>query len=64
MTKQTIEHRTEKIARAICLRLGQAEGLWELHLSTAYALLISNAAFAAKYERDYDNRKRKKNEQP
>ena len=36
MTKQTIEHRTEKIARAICLRLGQAEGLWELHLSTAF----------------------------
>ena len=64
MTKQTIEHRTEKIARAICLRLGQAEGLWELHLSTAYALILSNEAIAAKYERDYDERKKSELEQP
>ena len=58
MTKQTIEHRTEKIARAICLRRGEDEGLWELHLSTAYALILSNEAIAAKYERDYDERKK------
>jgi hypothetical protein len=60
MSKKTIEYRTEKIARAICLRRGEDEGLWELHLSTAYALVISSKEIAAKYERDYDDRKKKK----
>ena len=64
MTKQTIEHRTEKIARALCLSLGEDEGLWELHLSTAYALILSNEAIAAKYERDYDERKKSELERP
>jgi hypothetical protein len=60
VTKQTIEHRTEKIARAICLRLDQAEGLWERHLSTAYVLVVTSKETADWWERDYDERKRKK----
>lgn len=58
MTRQSIEHRTKKIARQICLTRNEDENLWQLHLSTAYAIIISSEFTEIYFERQYDQRKK------